>query len=334
MMAKWIGVILLLVTLPLPAQAVLLYDQETLESWPQGIPGDGQGTREEALRANLNDFILMKLTTQEMESVRGVQIKYPPYNENPLQFYSIPLERTIYLPVQSIKFYDELCTAMAWLDRHNYSLESIGYYMSMFKYNPGATLPPPLKALQIPDDALKDPWVDNVSGRLFNYGMLFIMAHELGHIRYQHSKQDIDFVRSQEQEKEADNFALEIFRRQRTFPPVFVYFQAATFYTENPGDFTSDAGWRAHVLKESHPFTADRLHSFAAELRNRPEQFSQNERDKARVRSSANQIDGIARILEDAEFQKAVTKACKNLDVKTLLKPRRVGEPIPIAPQE
>ena len=336
MITRWTVVVLLLFILPLPTQAVLLYNEAALESWAKGTPKGGKETRQEAVKGNLDDFILKRLTPQERDSVRGVQLKFPLYHEDPLQFYSIPGDRTIYLPVQSIKFYDELCIAAAWLLHKNYSLESIGYYMSMFKYKPGANFPPPLKALQIPDNALKDPWVDEYSLMLFNYGVVFIMAHELGHIVYHHTRQT-DVIKSQDQERQADNFAIDIFRRQRTVPPIFVYFQAATFYTKNPGDFSSDAEWRTYMnRKQDHPFTADRLHSLAAELRNQPEVFSAKDPEKTvrMVRGIATQIDGIARILEDGEFQRVVTKACRTLDMDTLFRPRRVGEPIPIAPQE
>lgn len=350
MITRWIGVFLLLCIPSMPAQAVLLYDAATLSSWEKGHPKGDQGTREEAAQANLNDFILKKLTPKEMDLVRGVRLKFHPlYDENPLQSTSDAAERTIYLPVQTIKFYDELCIAAAWLLKreHGYSVESIAYYMSILKYKPEALkykpesilLLTPRKALQIPDDALNDPEVDKSSQILFNYGLMFIMAHEVGHIRYQHKKQT-DFIKAQDQERQADNFAIEIFRRQRTVPPIFIYFLAATYYSANPGDFKSDAEWRDYITrKEDHPFTADRLHSLASELRKRPEEFSSKEPEKAVVRDIATRIDGIARILEDAEFQRAVTDlftpASNILDVKTLLRPRRVGEPIiPIAPQK
>ena len=50
-------------------------------------------------------------------------------------------------------------------------------------------------------------------------------------------------------------FAIDIFRRQRTVPPIFVYFQAATFYTKNPGDFSSDAEWRTYMNQKQEKIT-------------------------------------------------------------------------------
>jgi len=48
MITRWIGVFLILCILPLPAQAVLLYDTATLRSWAKGHPEGDQGTRAEA----------------------------------------------------------------------------------------------------------------------------------------------------------------------------------------------------------------------------------------------------------------------------------------------
>ena len=72
--------------------------------------------------------------------------------------------------------------------------------MSMFKYKPGANFPSPLKASQRPDNALKDPWVDEYWLMLFDCGVVFIMAHELGHIVYHHTRQT-DVIKSQDQER-------------------------------------------------------------------------------------------------------------------------------------
>jgi len=203
---------------------------------------------------------------------------------------------------------------------------------------PGKRYPSSLVALQIPNDALKDKWVDDVSKKLLSSAMVFIMAHEFGHIHNNiyndYSRKSITF---QDKEREADGFALENFRRLGTVPAgMSIYFGAATYLANHPGDFSSDAEWKADLRKKSHPFTADRLHSIAAMLRQRPEDFARSEPQPTQavrhVASIATDIDGIARIQEDAEFSRAFRKACNNLDLQSLLRPRRPGEPIILTP--
>jgi len=47
-------------------------------------------------------------------------------------------------------------------------------------------LPPPLQALTIPQNPLKDPFVDDVSQKTLKSAIYFMMVHELGHVIYQH----------------------------------------------------------------------------------------------------------------------------------------------------
>ena len=320
------GILLVLFALSPAAHGFnLLYDEATLRYW---------GNRYQVnVQRNFDDAILKKIAPEEQLALRGTRLEFPLADENPLAFYSDPKERTIYLPVQSIKFLDDLCIAHAWLLRKNFSIESIYYYVGILKYKrlgsfPGGQYPPPLVVLQIADDALKDDWVDEVSQKLLASAMVFIMAHEFGHVYYHHSPPDV-----QRKEWEADAFGLEIFRRLGTVPAgMSVYFGAATYLAKHPGDFPSDAEWQAFLSGQSHPFTADRLHSIAAMLRQRSEDFARSEprfeQAVSRVAAIATDIVGIARIQEDVEFSRAFKQACNNLDLQFLLSHRQPGEPI------
>jgi len=329
MLTRWLIMLFLLFwALPLAAHgSVFLYDEDTLKSWKNRYQENAQW--------NFDNAILKKLAPKEQLELRGVRLEFPLAEENPLEFYSIPVKRTIYLPVQSIKFLDDLCIANAWLLRNNFSVESIYYYIGIRSYRrpesfPGGRYPRPLVALQIPDNALKDPWVDDVSQKLLKSALVFIMGHELGHLYYHHAPDSPD---PQKQEREADTFALEVFRRLGTVPAgMSIYFTVATYLTKHPGDFSNDAQWQAFIRRQSHPFTPARLHSVAAGLRQRPEDFAKSEpRFEQAVRAVAaiaNDIDGIARIQEDADFSRAFAHACNKLDLQILLKPRRPGEPL------
>ncbi len=58
------------------------------------------------------------------------------------------------MPVLSLMFLEDLCTAYAWLHLKGYSLETIDEYVTMLRYKKaadfsGGRYPPPLKALKI-----------------------------------------------------------------------------------------------------------------------------------------------------------------------------------------
>ena len=73
-------------------------------------------------------------------------------------------------------------------------------------------LKPPLAALGIPDEALNDREVEDLFQKLYGDTMVFIMAHELGHLFHKHSA-NVSMERSRQQESEADAFAVELMAR-------------------------------------------------------------------------------------------------------------------------
>ncbi len=95
------------------------------------------------------------------------------------------------MPVLSLMFLEDLCTAYAWLHLKGYSLETIDEYITMLRYKkaadfPDGRYPPPLKALKIPPNALAERAVDDLSLRFRNTAYAFILLHEIGHILYEH----------------------------------------------------------------------------------------------------------------------------------------------------
>jgi hypothetical protein len=111
------------------------------------------------------------------------------------------------VPVEALRWLDEIYIAYAWLVLNNFQLEPIEEYVAMLKHKkpedfPGRVYPTPLRALGIPANALNDTRVDGLSLRLFNSARAFILAHELGHVHRGHRGSTIP------NEEEADRFAV------------------------------------------------------------------------------------------------------------------------------
>jgi hypothetical protein len=147
-------------------------------------------------------------------------------------------------------------------------------------------LPALLDALGVPDDAIKDKQVDDLSLRLRNEAFAFILGHELGHIRFRHKGYgDI------------------------TKTPVlgaFLFFQAQVYRFPHRGEFDSEKAWADHLRTVStHPMTTERI----SEL----ERYT---RDLASRRSSERQIwlflargfGRLAKDLEDVALQRCLSR--------------------------
>ena len=172
-----------------------------------------------------NQVILPVLTGEEKQRLSGVQLDFPLHAEGdskgqPLAFYHPVDQSLVVMPIFSLKFLDDLCTAYAWLQVKGYSLETISDYTAMLKYKdfPAGSYPQPLKALHIPDDALKDKEVDELALGHFVTARTFILLHELGHVYYRHRATTAE--QSRRNEEQADAFAAQVMGRT-PLPPFF-----------------------------------------------------------------------------------------------------------------
>ena len=226
-----------------------LYDRETLQY---------RGKRYQVSTSKILDQVIAPvLLSDERRALGQVQVFYPLPGEDPganapFGYYSVSDTGggKIVLPVLSLKFHDDLCTAYAWLQVHNYSLEAISDYVAMLKYRALQSLPPALPTLGIPVDALSDKEVDELALGHFVTARTFILAHDLGHLRFHHAGSSIS------NEEQADAFAADVMQRT-PLPPlgIMVFFMAdaqMVDYLPRP-----DA---------THPLSADRLRALAARL--------------------------------------------------------------------
>ena len=137
----------------------------------------------------------------------------------------------------------------------------------MVRYKPKESFPKgrypvPLKALHIPDTALDDRRVNDLSLRLFNSARAFILAHELAHIRYLHTGHGPEGIKDEEQ---ADRFALDVLSRTATIPMgMILYFQSMAHWAPNRAQFSSEGDWQRFLRhRKTHPLTGERVRSIA-----------------------------------------------------------------------
>ncbi|NJM35673.1 MAG: hypothetical protein HC850_14335 [Rhodomicrobium sp.] len=231
----------------------------------------------------------------------------------------------------SLKALEDLTTAYAWLYHQKMSLSTIDLYFTMLRHRepkdfPGGKHPPILKALGVPDNALKNPKIDELSLSLRNEAFAFIIAHELGHIRFRHKPlSDITPEEAQKDETQSDQFALDVLARTGT-PPLgaVLFFQAQIYSLKHRAEFNSDEAFRKYVtLTMTHPLSIERIKAMTAYIqgplaRSRP-------KETAVWQGIAMQLGQIAAIMEDVELARCVIKVAKEADV-SILQPRKAVE--------
>lgn len=284
-----------------------LFDKETLKKYGNIYPENAQW--------NFQNLLVDKLLREEKAIVRGIQLQFPYVQHEqckgtPFAFYTLKNTRTIEVPISSIKFLDDISIAIAYLEFNGYSLETIFDYIAMLKYSspqrhPKGVFPPPLEALQIPDNAIENKEIDNMAQKLLKNGMLWILAHELGHIVHRHKSSDeITNAQSIKNETEADLFAIECFRRNGLGPySMVIIFSLFVHFDSNSSDYGSS--YSPIYSATTHPFSYDRLQGIANEIRKSPSDFLRFEPDKsdAYILTTADEIDELANIYRDPSIQ-------------------------------
>jgi hypothetical protein len=140
-MMRTLGAVLLALLLGPHAHAkdmASLYDEATLADW--------QPRYREGILWNVENVIWPRLNADERQQLAGVNLCFPlrGHSRDPLEFYA-RLEAAadacaaqsppvVVLPIQSIKFFDDLSVAHAWLWRHGYGPDTALEYASMLKY--------------------------------------------------------------------------------------------------------------------------------------------------------------------------------------------------------
>jgi hypothetical protein len=306
------------------------YDKKTLTYWGEQMPP--------GINENLHEVVWPKLTQEEKEALAGVVLSFPPEDsQHPMNFYAQAngQRKTIVMPVSSLRFYGDLAMAYAWLNTNKYSLDPVTDYLAMLKYQWPAKLTTkpyrPLEVLGIPANAREDSHVYNVFQRAFGTCVVFVMAHELGHLYYRHPSYDtVSAEAARANEEQADQFALEIMRRIGEAPLGMPLFFTILAHLES---YSGDAGYLENRARSTHPVTAGRIRAIARALEKSSEDYSRTGANPAKksldIRNVATQLDVIAVNLEDKGVQELLRQ--KGLSAQPeLLGPRRPGESVAI----
>ena len=289
------------------------------------------------LYAFLRDTIVQSGIAGDSRAVAAVRIKLPLPDgpASPLNFYSSPSGPTVFLPLFSLLFLEELTTAYAWLYSQNYSLETIDEYLAMLHFKPAAAFPggrypPPLAALGVPAEAWKEPAVGELGLRFRNSAVAFILAHELGHIALHHQGYSgISREVSRRDESGADAFALAVMARTATIPMgAVLFFQAQAYTMPSFGLYKSQGrsveDWDKAMRDEiTHPLTPDRLSAIAVSLSRQAVKESRPA-ERETLGFIATRLAKIAEDLGDVDLQQCVAVAAARADPAEL-RPHRAG---------
>lgn len=271
-----------------------MYDDATLSAW-------GERYQRSTTRI-LDEVIWPKVLDAERRRFGGKPRLLFPRGDpaSPLLFYHPVHQPTVVMPLLSLKFLDDLCTAYAWLQIHGYDVQTVSEYTAILAYSrpPPGGFPPPLKALGVPGDALTESEVEELALGHFVTARTFLLLHEMGHIYFDHAATDL--AQSVRNEEQADSFAATVMQRT-PLPPlgILVFFMA-------------DASWSGYGdrARATHPMTGARLIELA---------------DHVDRRSLAGQLRALGALIDDPDIRAGFIASGKAGDLQAL-GPRRPGQ--------
>ena len=260
-MRQFVIIVTLVLIFSNAAAGVRLYDDAVLEQVYSRMARN--------LELMVTEDIVRKVTRDQRPQAAAIRVKFVLRGPNPLAFWSDPVDKIVFIPMQSVRFIDDLAIVQAWFDRRGCKAEYIHTYLWAL-LRERRPLPPPLQAFDISRDlALADPFVDDVSGKILKSSMLFILAHEVGHILLEH-RGGLTGGASRQQEREADDFALAHFAEIGAPPAGMVHYFMAGRWRDPVGTVTS---------KGTHPVSPERISAIAQRLATDPRAFSFSEPD-------------------------------------------------------
>lgn len=297
--------------------------------YPESLLRQRAEIYQEDIAWNLNEIVLPRLKPNERVALGRVILEVPISGGGLLNYYAARRGDlgVIVMPAESLRFFSDLCTATAWLAANDHSLSTITDYLGMLKYRnsanpPLSQIPPPLDALFIPEDDLKNPQVENRRSACFSTGVVFILAHEVGHLVHGHTGYDgISRSEAQKNEAQADAFAIELFSRMKGDLPLgaLYYFTYASYLDPHRGDFNNTADWESHLRETTHPISPERVKALEIGLQQRASRFGANRGNAIKL---AEEIGVIADALTDTELQKLLRLQGETIRPR-MLKPRK-----------
>jgi hypothetical protein len=255
------------------------------------------------LRSNFEQVLLPRLTDRERQKLGGISLDLSQreYAEHPLNFYAATGGKVV-LPLSSVKLVSDLSLALAWYNRNRRPEQRVFDYAAMLAFRgpaPDGVKALPLTALGVPDSADNDPAVESLFQKLFGTTMVFIMAHETGHLFHGH-RANVGEARSRQQEGEADAFAVEMMARMGA-PPIgisFYFMMAAPFECAD---------------RSTHPLSGERITRLAAALRDNAPLFARDkpspQQERQLVESIALELGKVAKLVDDPDIRESMRLA-------------------------
>jgi hypothetical protein len=290
---------------------------------------------------NLENVFLPKLTPEERRRAQDLKLDFPLRGPTGglFEYFALSQPPRIVMPILSLKFFADLSLAYVWLDANGFTIDTVTDYVSMLKYQDAARFggrhPDPLTALRIPANAADDPRIDRLYQKILNESVSFVLLHELGHVVHRHPGYGPGVARAdaRRNEADADRFALEILRRVgQPVDGLLFFLLSAAHAVPHRADFADDAAYGAHLARDTHPLTSERIAAFAATLRTHAADFGRLQADPAvaaaTIRGIADRIETlVVPILADAGQQRLMAMKGRNAGLQSLA-PRRPGEAI------
>ncbi len=214
------------------------------------------------IKAMLYQDIHAYLLPAERSSLSQIHFNMPLQSRYGVFDYRMNLNTgDMIIPALSVKFFDDISVALAWYESKHLDRSKIFTYIAKLHLEKDF-LQTPLSALKIPDKAwLLDQYADDVSQKTLKSGLAFLLLHELAHWHYHHLPYDsIANSQAQEQEIQADLFALTVMGRMHTIPYGMVTWFLMTGLLQNNKSTT-------------HPLSASRLYAIAQKIEDNPYLF-------------------------------------------------------------
>lgn len=297
----------------------------------------------ENIRYNYKHVIEDKLLPDERTKLRGLKLSFPLRGENNqlFDFYSYTDTKNVVIPIESVKFLDDVCQAFAWLEYKKKTGQPLFDYITVLKYRandfPGGKPLTPLIALGLPVDPTLEYYVDDVSQKCLKSALIWVLAHEVGHVLYQHQgyNQGISAQQIRKNESQSDAFANTVFRRIGTFPGgMATFFSVASILWTPYSALLDNKEWANYLKTTNHPVAPERLKKIAENMAVSPQDFVSSEPNKRQaLRSIESIIDNlliIADRLKGAKMQKYLALRSMKIDIDAMT--RGVYTPADINP--
>jgi hypothetical protein len=178
-----------------------------------------------------------------------------------LNIASDPVSRLVIAPVRTIRWLDEYCGLIPYLEgtgSEQRTVLPLIYDAMLALPNESERPPGPFDAFKLDSRIYDDERVKNISNKLLNSSIVFLLAHELGHIAHNHQG-GLSGIRSQTQEREADEYAFDIMAQIGINLIGLVFFFAAAAMMEGG--------------QQTHPLSGTRVTAAAEQLERRPRSF-------------------------------------------------------------